>query len=144
MEVPVQRAHSASRRDAGFSLIEILVVIVILGILAAIAIPVFLNQRKRSVDASLQSDLRSVAQAEEGYFIDNKMYLAQTSSGSAITIGSQVGLSPGNSVTVVVGSGANSGAFCAVGSNPSATQPQVYKSNAGGLQPATVTDCAGF
>lgn len=52
---------SLKNQEDGFTLIEILVVILIIGILAAIAIPVFLNQRKVANDASLVSDMRNVA-----------------------------------------------------------------------------------
>ena len=48
-------------RESGFTLIEILVVILIIGILSAIAVPVFLNQRKQALDAQLKSDMKTVA-----------------------------------------------------------------------------------
>ena len=57
--------------EGGFTLIELLVVIIIIGILAAIAIPVFLNQRNKGYDAQAKSDLRNMATAEETYLTDN-------------------------------------------------------------------------
>ena len=60
--------------EGGFTLIELLVVIIIIGILAAIAIPVFLNQRKKGYDAQSKSDLRNAATLEETYLTDNNVY----------------------------------------------------------------------
>lgn len=57
--------------DQGFTLIELLVVIAIIATLAGIALPVFLSQRTKGVDASLRSDLKSLATAAETYATDN-------------------------------------------------------------------------
>jgi type IV pilus assembly protein PilA len=62
------------RGEEGFTLIELLVVIIIIGILAAIAIPVFLNQRQKGWEAAVQSDLRNAATAQETYLTENANY----------------------------------------------------------------------
>jgi type IV pilus assembly protein PilA len=67
---------SIEEKDQGFTLIELLVVIIIIGILAAIAIPVFLNQRTKGWDAQAKSDLKNMATAQETYLTDNGTYTA--------------------------------------------------------------------
>lgn len=85
----IARIHkSMEEKDKGFTLIELLVVIIIIGILAAIAIPVFLNQRKKAVDAGIKSDLRSIANELESYYVDNQAYPAALSiAAPTITVG---------------------------------------------------------
>lgn len=58
-------------REEGFSLVELLVVIVIIGILSAIAIGAFLNQRKKANDAAVESDLRTVVTTIETMIADH-------------------------------------------------------------------------
>jgi type IV pilus assembly protein PilA len=140
---------SMKEKDQGFTLIELLVVIIIIGILAAIAIPVFLNQRKKAVDASMKSDLKTVANAEETYFTDNQAYLAVASTATP-TVGDAVTLSNGNLAAVTLGSAAgNTGAYCVAITRASSAQAGgrtswVYQSNAGGIQSATTATCTGF
>ncbi|MCF8131431.1 MAG: prepilin-type N-terminal cleavage/methylation domain-containing protein [Deltaproteobacteria bacterium] len=69
---------NAKKDEKGFTLIELMIVIAIIGILAAIAIPQFNSYRKRAYNSSAMSDVKNTATAEEAYFVDAQTYGAET------------------------------------------------------------------
>ena len=63
-----------NRSRRAFTLIELLIVVVIIGILAAIAIPKFANTKQKAYIAAMKADLRNLVTAEESFFADSTKY----------------------------------------------------------------------
>jgi prepilin-type N-terminal cleavage/methylation domain-containing protein len=66
------------RNKSGFTLVELLTVILIIGLLAVIALPRFVNTRDKAFYAAMRSDLRNLATAEEDYFVEALSYTSDT------------------------------------------------------------------
>jgi type IV pilus assembly protein PilA len=146
------RSRPASRDEGGYSLVELLIVIVILGILAAIAIPIFFGDQKKSYDAGLKTDLRTVANEVTSQNVTNENFTKTTwktagttaaanatISGTGLVVGdsSSVSLTPGDTITWI---GATTTSFCVMASNPEASIPWYYSSSGGGITSTACTN----
>jgi prepilin-type N-terminal cleavage/methylation domain-containing protein len=70
------RESPMSRSRPAFTLIELLIVIVIIGILAMIAIPKFANSKQKAYISAMRSDLKNLITAEEAFYADSGFYTA--------------------------------------------------------------------
>jgi type IV pilus assembly protein PilA len=90
------------RSEEGFSLIELMVVILIIAVLIAIAIPTFMGARKKSQDAQAKSHLRGALVAEKTYLADKQVYTLDPSELSKLETSLQWGVNDAGARGVVV------------------------------------------
>ena len=69
------RQRLAGNTEQGFTLIELVVVMIIIGILLAIAVPSYLGFRDRAANNAAQSNLRAALPSAEAYYADNGTYV---------------------------------------------------------------------
>jgi type IV pilus assembly protein PilA len=65
---------SRVRDERGFTLVELMVVVMIIGVLVTIGLPTFLGTRTRAYDAAAHSDIRNAFAAEKAFYSDNATY----------------------------------------------------------------------
>jgi len=110
-------------KRTGFSLIELMTVVAIIGLLAVIAIPKLANLKGRAQVAAMKSDLRNLVTLEENYFVQHLKY------GTAADLAGTYTVTAGNSMPIIALTGdgwtatlgsATAGQMCAVfmGSTP--------------------------
>lgn len=86
------------RDNRGFSLIEVLVIIVLIGVLSGIAIAQYASYRTRGIDSKIAAVVRGVATGEEAFYAANRFYSANVADLNGLSIGDvTIAVSPGNS-----------------------------------------------
>ena len=118
----------------GFTLVELLIVVVIIGILAAIAIPKFANTKEKAYASAMRSDLRNLASVQETYWTSNQIYY-----GGVIPNLATFQYRPSNGIVVTIVSATAAG-WSAQASAPALTGQTcvIFYGSAPPIPPATV------
>jgi prepilin-type N-terminal cleavage/methylation domain-containing protein len=120
------RPPKQSAGNAGFTLLELIIVVTMIGVLAAIAIQQFSVYRARAIDVSMRSDLKNAAMAMESYYGE---FLSYPSMEASIL---QVGYRKTSGVTLTINVTSPS-TFTLNASRPNGSQPNFIFDSSTGL-----------
>ena len=120
------RSQNSLGNSAGFTLLELIVVVAVLGILVAIAVQQFQVHRARAIDASMRSDLKNAALAMESYYGE---FLSYPTNETAILL---VGYRKTSGVTLTI-SVPTPSTFTVTAARPHGSQPSFTFDSSTGL-----------
>jgi type IV pilus assembly protein PilA len=129
-------------RQSGFTLVELLVVMVVVGILAGVAVPMLVSQKRKAREAAVKSDVKAIAKEVAGYYVDGSAALTLGQSAGqwqlleGATVVASGAFSPGNTVGTA-GVIVSHSSYC-IAVDPTYDGARTWKATQDGLE---VGDC---
>ncbi|MEX0825174.1 MAG: prepilin-type N-terminal cleavage/methylation domain-containing protein [Acidimicrobiia bacterium] len=118
-------------RDEGFTLIELMVVVMIIAVLIAIAIPSFLGFRKSAQDRSAQSEIRNVLLSEKAFWLDSGDYTETAADITAFEPNANLNADPALGVALQLNA-LSADTVCVVRTSASGTTFSIWESSTAG------------